>query len=130
MVPKSSMSGLSLDSRLSTPASHRSSVPSYISDTSSMTSVPSTFSKHSLPRSPGSYTSHISYYSHLSQQSSILPQRIIQTLPPEIYDAIIYQLREIHKLRETGSCQTCLLRDLCALSLTSRAWDKAVVKVM
>ena len=129
-LSRSSISGLSSNGRPNTPASQRSSVASYASATSSMTSLPSTFTKRSFPRSDGSYTSQSSYHSHSTQRSSLLPQWIFQTLPPEIYDAILHQLKELHLRHEARTCQTCLLRDLCTLSLTSRAWDKAVVKVM
>ena len=129
-LSKSSISGLSSDGRPSTPASQRSSISSYASATSSVTSLPSTFTSQSVSRGPGSYTSRASYYSHSTQQSSILPQCIFQTLPSEIYDAILFQLRLVHESPALGSCQTCFLRDLCALSLTSRTWDKAVVKKM
>ena len=129
-LSKSSSSGLSSDGRPSTPASQRSSISSFASVTSSVTSIPSTFTSRSLSRGPGSYTSQTSYYSHSTQRSSIMPQHIFQTLPSEIYDTILCQLRVVHESPALGSCQTCFLRDLCALSLTSRAWDKAVVKKM
>ena len=129
-LSKSSISGLSSDGRPSTPTSQRSSISSYASATSSVISFPSTLTSPSFSRGPGSYTSQASYYSHSTQRSSVLPQRVFQTLPSEIYDAILCQLRVIHESPTLGSCQTCCLRDLCALSLTSRAWDKAVVKKM
>ena len=131
-LSKSSMSGFALDGRPSTPASQRSasSFTTHVSGASSMMSIPSTFSRRSFPRSSGSYTSQNSYNSHSSQRSSIFPPHIFETLPPEIYDAIVNQLGKVHRERELESCQTCYLRDLCALSLTSHAWDKAVVKVM
>ena len=129
-LSKSSISGISSDGRPTTPTSQRSSNASHASTTSSITSFPSTFTSPSFSRGAGSYTSKASYYSRSTQQSAVLPQRIFQTLPSEIYDAMLCQLKLIHEGPTLGSCQTCCLRDLCALSLTSRAWDKAVVKKM
>lgn len=36
------------------------------------------------------------------------------------------QLRTFHEEPASSSCQTCYYRDLCALGLVSRAWDRAV----
>ena len=129
-LSKSSISANSPDGRPNTPVSLRSSISSYASATSSLRSLSSSYTNPSLPRRSKSYTSQSSYHSHSTQRSATLPERFFQTLPSEIYDAILRQLRAVHESPSLQSCQTCYLRDLCALSLTSRTWDKAVVKRM
>ena len=129
-LSKSSFSANSSHGRPSTPSSQRSAVSSLASAPSSIKFVPSSFASFSLARASGSYVSHGSFDSHSTDRSSILPQYIFQILPPEIYATILHQLGALHRIQAVGSCQTCYLRDLCALSLTSRAWDKAVVKKM
>ena len=49
-----------------------------------------------------------------------------QRLSPEIYERILSRLKSIHDQSTSSSCQTCYYRDLYALSLVSRAWDRAV----
>lgn len=129
-LSKSSLSAISPNGRPSTPVSQRYSISSFATTAPSIKSVPSSFTNRSSPRSPGSYNPPALYHSHLTQRSPTLPRHIFETLPPEIYDTILRQLRTVHENPVLGSCQTCYLRDLCALSLTSRAWDKAVVKRM
>ncbi|KAL8758775.1 MAG: hypothetical protein Q9199_001250 [Rusavskia elegans] len=54
------------------------------------------------------------------------PPPVFQRLPPEIYDCILRHLAVFHKEPSSMSCETCHLRDLCALALVDRAWDRAV----
>lgn len=108
---------------------------------------PSIPSYTSLPRSFDASATNYTYSSAQSLPPSLISQpssSTIQTeprakgtsraasrlLPPEVYDCILQQLRILHEAPEARSCQTCLLRDLCSLSLTSRAWDKAAQKRM
>nr|KMM72861.1 hypothetical protein CPAG_09152 [Coccidioides posadasii RMSCC 3488] len=45
-------------------------------------------------------------------------------LPQEVYECIVLQLQLLHNHGE--GCITCFVRDLYSLSLTSRAWERAV----
>ncbi len=67
-----------------------------------------------------------SYTTQQKSRSAVPPRPVFQRLPPEIYDCILQKLREFHETPSSLSCQTCYLRDLSSLALTSRAWDKAV----
>lgn len=60
-----------------------------------------------------------------STQKREFPAHIFEKLPREIYECIVTQLEKIH-LHRDQACPSCYLRDLHSLSLTSRAWDKAV----
>ena len=104
------------------------------SSTSFAPSCASSATSYSLSTAPSSPSSFISRPSPpLSQSQSHLktfPRPVFRGLPPEIYDCILQQLRRSHEDSASQSCQTCHLRDLCSLALTSRAWDKAVVKRM
>ncbi len=108
--------------------------PSISSITSRATSIASsatTSTYSTAPSTPVSLISRPILPSDQSQLHSKTPYRpVFQGLPPEIYDCILRQLRLFHEHPASQSCQTCHLRDLCALALTSRAWDKAVVKRM
>lgn len=107
--------------------SPRPSISSFTSIGSSATT--STYS--TAPSTPVSLVSRRSPYPSQLQLHSKIPRRaVFQSLPPEIYDCILQQLRVFHEDPASQSCQTCHLRDLCSLALTSRAWDKAVVKRM
>ncbi|KAL8674065.1 MAG: hypothetical protein Q9168_001525 [Polycauliona sp. 1 TL-2023] len=59
-------------------------------------------------------------------RSTAPPPPVFQRLPPEIYDCILRHLAVFHKEPSSMSCETCRLRDLCALALVDRAWDRAV----
>ena len=110
--------------------SPRLSTSSFTSAASNASSA-STYSYSTAPSTPISRISKLSPPSSQLQLPSKIPGRpIFQRLPQEIYDCILQQLRAFHKDPASQSCQTCHLRDLCSLALTSRAWDKAVVKRM
>lgn len=109
--------------------SPRSSVSSYASMASSIGSSHTTYSYSSASSTPPSLVSRPSNYSlQVKARLRAPPRPFFQKLPPEIYDCILRQLRVFHEDEKSQSCQTCYQRDLCSLSATSRAWDKAVVK--
>ncbi len=109
------------------------SPPSSISPTTSLASnlesSPTTYTYSSAQSLPPSLVSQPSSYLLQTKARARNSSRAIsKPLPLEVYDCILQQLRVLHETPESQSCQTCHLRDLCSLSLTSRAWDKAVVK--
>ena len=53
-----------------------------------------------------------------------LSQHVFKNLPREVYDCILQWL-ELQYLEGRQRCPPCYLRDLCSLSLVSRAWDRA-----
>ncbi len=109
--------------------SPRHSISSYSSKASSVGSSATAYtylSAHSLPPSLVSQPS--SYSLKTKARAKASHHVVFRALPPEVYDCILLQLRVVHETPGSQSCQTCYLRDLCSLSLTSRAWDKVVVK--
>ncbi|EED19511.1 conserved hypothetical protein [Talaromyces stipitatus ATCC 10500] len=52
----------------------------------------------------------------------------IKFLPPAVYDCILRQLQDLHEAPENYQygCTTCFQRDLHALALTSRTWERNV----
>ena len=62
--------------------------------------------------------------------SKTLSPNWCKDLPPEVYDCILDHLKIIHEVPISQGCQTCHLRDLYSLALTSRTWDKAVAERM
>lgn len=109
--------------------SRRPSISSYTSLGSGLGSTATAYTYSSAQCLPSSLVSQPSSYSTQTKARAKVPCRaIFKALPPEVYDCILQQLRVLHETPESQSCQTCHVRDLCSLSLTSRAWDKAVVK--
>lgn len=103
------------------------SLPSSASSHSSFNSIASGHS--SLPAGPAHFSSQRSSYATQQKlRSTAPPPPVFQRLPPEIYDCILRLLKEFHYDPLSASCQTCYLRDLCSLGLTSRAWDRSVRK--
>lgn len=103
------------------------SLQSSASSRASFTSIPSVYS--SIPASPTTFGSQRSSYTTQQKlRSTAPPPPVFQGLPLEIYDCILQQLKNFHYDTSSASCQTCYLRDLCTLALTSRAWDRAVRK--
>jgi len=102
------------------------SLDSIPSRRSSSTSWVSNYTQHTIP-SPVSAT-----FSLGSKPSNPSLQRlpIFKRIPQEVYDRILGQLQELHSDRLSPSCATCYMRDLVALQLTSRSWDKAVRKTL
>ncbi|KAL8656187.1 MAG: hypothetical protein Q9210_000420, partial [Variospora velana] len=105
----------------STPPYYRSSV----SSRPSFTSIPSMHSV-SLPSPPPSPSYNSAFISQQKLRSTAPPRSVFQCLPPEIYDCILRQLTIFHDKATSMSCETCRLRDLCALALVDRRWDRAV----
>ncbi len=102
---------------------------SYASTASNSNSFTTAYTYSSTPTSPGSlFSNHSNSTNQLRAQWKPPPRVFFQNLPPEVYDCILQQLRVFHEDPRSQSCQTCHMRDLCSLSMTSRAWDKAVVK--
>ena len=96
---------------------------------SSIVSVPSTITSISLPAVPkNTYTVEIIAHRERRPRRTRLAARVFRNLPISIYENIARQLKAIHTGPLSQSCHTCYLRDLCSLSLTSRAWDKVVVR--
>ena len=100
-----------------------SSLDSISSKRSSNTSCASNYTHLTVP-SPVSAT--FSLRSKPSLQRGLIFQRI----PQGVYDCILDQLQELHADQLSPSCATCYMRDLVALQLTSRSWDKAVRKTL
>lgn len=102
------------------------SLDSIPSRRSSSASWVSNHTQHTVP-SPVSAT-----FSHRSKPSNPSSDRgsMFKRLPQEVYDCILEQLRELHSDKLSPSCATCYMRDLVALQLTSRSWDKGVRKTL
>lgn len=60
---------------------------------------------------------------------ALMPHRMFEQLPREIYDSILKHLELLH-FSQPQPCPACYLKDLCSLSLTSRAWDRAAALQM
>ena len=117
----SSISSMSWNSTSYDMNSLRTSISSYESFMTAQ-SVKSTYQASTglLPSQRSSYTTQ------QRLRSTAPSPPVFQRLPLEIYDCVLRKLREFHENPASLSCQTCYLRDLCSLALTSRAWDKAV----
>lgn len=60
-------------------------------------------------------------------QTTLQPNPVtFKNLPPQIYDCILENLENAHFSANGDGCLTCYLRDLHSLSLTCRAWERAV----
>ena len=64
--------------------------------------------------------------SRQAQQQHKQLQVFDKRLPNEVYECIITHLQTLHMDACSEGCLTCYMRDLYSLSLTSRAWEKAV----
>lgn len=122
----------------SVPSSHyASSATSAKSRRSSATSYSSTISKINydiphLTKTPWELDRHKKnsvWRRTRMEHENPFPPSVFKKLPREVYDCIVEQLEQLH-LGEEQSCQSCYLRDLCSLSLTSRAWDRAATLQM
>lgn len=98
-------------------ASRTSSVSSYRTN-SSVSTAPTAYS----PSSP------TSSYRQCDSVGSIpkVIEPIQRRVPQEVYDVILNNLETLHKAPHQTGCTTCFQRDLHALSLTCRSWEKAV----
>lgn len=52
------------------------------------------------------------------------PNEIFAALPGEVLELILDELKTLHLNPGSESCATCWMRDLCAISLSSRKWFK------
>lgn len=95
-------------------------------------SVSSFKSNYTVSTSPTIYSPTspcVSYFLFDSAQPPPSPkpaESIFKRLPQEVYDGIANQLEILHTAPNQTGCMTCFQRDLHALSLTSRAWEKGV----
>ena len=103
-----------------------SSLESIPSRRSSNTSWVSNYTQPTVPSPVSGTFSLRSKPSHPGLQRGPIFKRISQ----EVYDCILEQLQDLHSDRLSPSCATCYMRDLVALQLTSRSWDKAVRKTL
>ncbi|KAJ5084441.1 hypothetical protein NUU61_009020 [Penicillium alfredii] len=98
-------------------ASRTSSVSSYRTNYSTST-TPTTYS----PSSPASSYRQFDSVGSLPKFAEPVQRRV----PQEVYDVILNHLEHLHKDPHQAGCTTCFQRDLHALSLTCRSWEKAV----
>ncbi|KAJ5217690.1 uncharacterized protein N7469_011315 [Penicillium citrinum] len=98
-------------------ASRTSSISSYRTNYTTST-APTNYT----PSSPAS--SYRQFDSVGSIAKSIEP--VQRRIPQEVYDVILNNLEVLHKAPHQTGCTTCFQRDLHALSLTCRSWEKAV----
>ncbi|KAF2085027.1 hypothetical protein K490DRAFT_68227 [Saccharata proteae CBS 121410] len=128
--------GLPRKSSSSSRTSYYQSADSFISSRSSVISNGTGFTYHTefeaIPASTRSswefhrYKRPLSVVSYAqSFRPNCLPPRVFQQLPREVYACILQQLEVVHFGKGAPGCTTCYLKDLCNLSLTSRAFDKA-----
>ena len=101
------------------PSSRTSSVSSFKSNYSVASTAPTT------AYSPSSPTSSWRQCDSAASLDKIL-EPVFKRLPQEVYDTILNQLELLHTGSQQNGCLTCFQRDLNALSLTSRVWEKAV----
>ncbi|KAL8904296.1 MAG: hypothetical protein Q9207_003360 [Kuettlingeria erythrocarpa] len=79
-----------------------------------------------LPSPPLSPSYSSTFATQQKLRSTAPPPPVFQRLPSEIYDCILRQLTVFHEEPASMSCESCRLRDLCALALVDRRWDRAV----
>lgn len=101
------------------PSSRTSSVSSFKSNYSVASTAPTT------AYSPTSPTTSWRQCDSAASLDRIL-EPVFKRLPQEVYDTILNQLEILHTGSHQHGCLTCFQRDLHALSLTSRVWEKAV----
>ncbi|KAL4811515.1 hypothetical protein BDV18DRAFT_10550 [Aspergillus unguis] len=102
------------------------SVPSIPSRTSSLSSFKTNYTASTAPTS----YSPTSLGSYRTCDSAASLDRILESVfkrvPQEVYENIFDQLQYLHTGPNQSGCMTCFQRDLHALSLTCRPWEKAV----
>lgn len=94
----------------------RSSLSSFKTNYSTST-APTSYS----PTSSGSYRTCDS----AASLDKIL-EPVFKRVPQEVYENILDRLQYLHVGPNQSGCMTCFQRDLHALSLTCRPWEKAV----
>ncbi|KAJ5157425.1 uncharacterized protein N7482_008525 [Penicillium canariense] len=104
------------------------SVQAVASRTSSVSSYKTNYTTSTAPTtvySPGSPTSSCRQFDSVG--SIVKPIEPVQRrISQDVYDVILNSLETFHKAQHQTGCTTCFQRDLHALSLTCRAWEKAV----
>lgn len=98
------------------------------SRTSSVSSYKTNYTTSTAPTTAYSPSSPTSSYRHFDSIGSVpkYPEAVQRRIPQEVYDVILDQLEHLHKDPHQTGCTTCFQRDLHALSLTSRSWEKAI----
>ncbi|CAI7624826.1 unnamed protein product [Penicillium viridicatum] len=117
VVPYNSIPENHVDYSVHSSASRTASISSYRTNYSAST-APTTYS----PSSPSSSSRQCDSVNSLPK----LTEPIQRRLPHEVYAVIIHHLEELHKGQHQTGCTTCFQRDLHALALTCRSWEKAV----
>ncbi|KAJ6093025.1 hypothetical protein N7486_008314 [Penicillium sp. IBT 16267x] len=98
-------------------SSRKSSVSSYRSNYTTSTAPTS-----NPPTSPTPSSRQSDSVGSIAKSIEPVQRRV----PREVYDVIIDNLESLHKAPHQTGCTTCYQRDLHALSLTCRSWEKAV----
>lgn len=101
------------------------------SRTSSVSSYKTNYTASTTPTSayvPSSPTSSYRQFDSIDSIGSITKpvEPVQRRVPQEVYDVILNNLETLHKAPHHTGCTTCYQRDLHALSLTCRSWEKAV----
>ncbi|OKL63445.1 hypothetical protein UA08_01578 [Talaromyces atroroseus] len=102
--------------------------------TTSYSTTPPTVYSPTSPRSPSSraFKQQVAPPPTPTIPTSFLSRQpyepAVGSLPPAIYNCILNQLQDLHEAPENYQygCTTCFQRDLHALALTSRTWERAV----
>ncbi|KAJ5748164.1 uncharacterized protein N7511_009860 [Penicillium nucicola] len=115
----------------SIPEDHVADYATPVQPTASRTSSVSSYrTNYSASTAPTAYSpsSPASSYRQFDSQGSIpkITEPIQRRIPQEVYEVIIHHLEDMHKGQHQAGCTTCFQRDLHALSLTCRSWEKAV----
>ncbi|KAL2824624.1 hypothetical protein BDW59DRAFT_83987 [Aspergillus cavernicola] len=102
------------------------SVQTIPSRTSSLSSFKTNYTVSTVPTSysPTSSGSYRACDSAASLDRILEP--VFKKVPQGVYDNILDQLHHLHNGPSQSGCTTCFQRDLHALSLTCRPWEKAV----
>lgn len=95
--------------------------------TSSISSYRTNYSASTAPTvySPTSPASSYRQFDSVGSLPKFL-EPVQRRVPQQVYDVILVHLEYLHKGPYQTGCTTCFQRDLHALSLTSRSWEKAV----
>ncbi|EFQ98220.1 hypothetical protein MGYG_01255 [Nannizzia gypsea CBS 118893] len=96
--------------------------PLLYSNHTANSSVPSLYSPATVRYSYYPPTKH----GRISPQDQQPMPVFTNRLPDEVYECILTHLWSLHISSCTEGCLTCYMRDLYSLSLTDRAWEKAV----
>ncbi|KAJ5443996.1 uncharacterized protein N7458_007868 [Penicillium daleae] len=99
-------------------ASRTSSISSYKTNYTTSTTPTTAYS----PSSPTSSCRQFDSIGSITEPITPIQRRV----PQEVYDVILNNLETLHKAPHQTGCITCFQRDLHALSLTCRSWEKAV----